>query len=258
MTRLSRRTMLCTTTAAIGLSAGCLADDASEPADDDGDDTDDNDSPTDGSEDDSDALGDAIEDLPDGLADGRTLPYQSPASTEPDITVLRDADRATDWLDDQGSLRDAEAVATFIDETDFETSILVSLSDEAPTPCYEVVLESIAIEAGESGDGDSSVGETDTSGSDDRNADEDEKLVLEAAVHETAEDQVCAQSITTVGRLVRVTFESEPLTTVSATLVGHDGSTYGATMGSDSGSASASSTVESEWGTGSESQSSDS
>ncbi|MFA9415396.1 hypothetical protein [Natrinema sp. HArc-T2] len=257
MTRLSRRTMLCTTTAAIGLSAGCLADDASEPADDDGDDTDDNGSPTDGTEDDPDALGDAIEELPDGLADGRTLTYQSPASGEPDITVLRDADRATDWLDDRGSLHDAETVATFIDETDFETSILVSLSDAAPTPCYEVVLESIAIDAGESGD-DSATGETETSGSDEHSAVEDDALVLEAAVHETAEDQACAQSITTVGQLVRVTFDSEPLTTVSATLVGHDGSTYGATMGSDSGSASASSTVESEWGSGSESQSPDS
>ncbi|MFD1564638.1 hypothetical protein ACFR99_13940 [Haloarchaeobius amylolyticus] len=233
--------MLCATTAAIGLSAGCLADGTSQPADDDGDNTDDNGSPTDDSEADPDALGDAIEDLPDGLADGRTLPYHSPDSSEPDITVLRDADRATDWLDDRGSLRNADAVAAFIDQTDFETSILVSLSDEAPTPCYEVILESIAIDTGEGGD-DSSAGENETSGSDD----EDEELVLEATVNETAEDQACAQSITTVGQLVRVTFESVPLTTVSATLVGHDGSTYGATMGSDSGSASASTTVESE------------
>jgi len=252
--------MLCTTTAIVGLSAGCLADDTSQPADDDGDDAtdDDNGSPTDNTENNPDPVGDAIEDMPDGLADGRTLTYQSPASGEPDITVLRDADRAAEWLDERGSLRNADAAATFIDATDFETSILVSLSDEAPTPCYEVVLEAIAIEAGESSDGDSSAGEPKTSDSDGRNADEDETLVLEAAVHETAEDQVCAQTITTVGRLVRVTFESEPLTTVSATLVGHDGSTYGATMGSDSGSASASSTVESEWGSGSESQSSDS
>ncbi|MGM0388203.1 MAG: hypothetical protein ACQEP0_06745 [Natrinema limicola] len=250
--------MLCTTTAAIGLSAGCLADDASQPADDDGDDAtdDDNGSPTDGSEDDPDPVGDAIEDLPDGLADVRTLTYQSPASSEPDITVLRDAERAAEWLDEREALHNADAVATFIDATDFETSILVSLSDEAPTPCYEVVIEAITIEAGESSD--SSAGETETSDSDEHSVAEDETLVLEAAVHETAEDQVCAQSITTVGRLVRVTFESEPLTTVSATLVGHDGSTYDTTMGSDSGSASASSTVESEWGSGSESQSSDS
>ncbi|ELZ24747.1 hypothetical protein [Natrinema limicola] len=252
--------MLCTTTAAIGLSAGCLADDASQPADDDGDDAtdDDNGSPTDGSEDDPDPVGDAIEDLPDGLADVRTLTYQSPASSEPDITVLRDAERAAEWLDEREALHNADAVATFIDATDFETSILVSLSDEAPTPCYEVVIEAITIEAGESSDSDSSAGETETSDSDEHSVAEDETLVLEAAVHETAEDQVCAQSITTVGRLVRVTFESEPLTTVSATLVGHDGSTYDTTMGSDSGSASASSTVESEWDSGSESQSSDS
>ena len=255
MTRPSRRTVLCSTAAVVGLSAGCLADDETPSDDDDPADSDDG-SPND-TEDGPDAVGDTIDDLPDGVADGRTLSYQFPASTEPDITVLRDADSATDWLDDRGSLRDAETISTFVDDTDFETSILVSLSAEAPTPCYEVVLESVDIEAGESVDSGSPGGETNTD-STDRSADEDEELVLEAAVNETDDGGACAQVITTVGRLVRVTFESEPLTTISATIVGHDGSTYGVTMGSDSGSASASTNVESEWESGSESQSSDS
>ena len=256
MTRPSRRTVLCSTVAVVGLSAGCLGDDESPSDDDEPADSDDG-SP-DSTEDGPDAVGETIEELPDGLADGRTLAYQSPTSTERDITVLRDADTATDWLDDRESLRDAETVATFIDETDFETSLLVSLSAQAPTPCYEVVLESVDISTGVDAESGSPGGETETTDDTDGNTDTNEKLVLEAAVNETDDAEACAQVITTVGRLVRVTFESEPLTTVSATLVGHDGATYGVTIGSDSGSASASSTVESERGSGSESQSSDS
>lgn len=256
MTRPSRRAVLCSTVAAVGLSAGCLGD--GEPPSDDDDPADSNDGSPNSTEDGPDPVGDAIEELPDGLSDGRTLAYQSPTSTERDITVLRDADSATDWLDARESLRDAETVATFVDETDFETSILVSLSAQTPTPCYEVSLESVDISTGEDIESGSPGGEAETNGSTDGNATEDEELVLEAAVTETDAAEVCAQVITTVGRLVRVTFESEPLTTVSATLVDHDGSTYGVTVGSDSGSAFASSTVESEHGSGSESQSPDS
>jgi len=237
MTCPSRRTVLCSTAVVVGLSAGCLADE--ETLSDDDDETTDGDdgSQTDGTKNDSEAIGDAIEDLPDGLADGRTLPYQFPASTEPDIEVLQDADSATNWLEERASLRDADAVSTFIDKTDFETSMLVSLSAETPTPCYEVVLESIGIESSDGGDDSSHSGADETTGEE---GDGEDTLVLEAAVNETDDSEACAQVITTVGRLVRVTFESEPLTTISATLVDHDGSTYDVTMGSDSGSASAS------------------
>ncbi|MFB1062896.1 hypothetical protein ACEWFR_03090 [Natrinema sp. H-ect4] len=256
MTRPSRRTLLGSTATLIGLSAGCIADGTGSPTDDDDDrnDADEGSPAPDSNESDPKSVGEDgdIEDLPNGVADYRTLAYQyGSSSTESDVGLLRDADDAANWLEERFP-SDTESLDKFIDETNFETSILVSLESTTPTPCYEIVLESIDIVESDGEDDTGTDGDDESDGEDDDGTDE---LVLEAAVRDTsAEDEVCAQSIATVGRLVRVTFETEPLTTISATIVGHDGSTSSVSMASDSASASESTSVDSTSGSGSNSQ----
>ncbi|WP_226041334.1 hypothetical protein [Natrinema sp. DC36] len=255
MTCPSRRTLLCSTATLIGLSAGCIADGSESPSDDDDDrnDADEGSPSPDGAESDPESVGEdgEIEDLPDGVAEYRTLAYQYGSEpTESDVGLLRDADDAANWLEERFP-SDTEPLDEFVDETDFETSILVSLESNAPTPCYEMSLESIDIveSDGEDDTGTDGDDESDEGGDDDGT----DELVLEAAVRDTsAEDEVCVQSIATVGRLVRVTFETEPLTTLSATIVGHDGSTTGVSMASDSASASESTSTDSESDSGSD------
>ncbi|PGF14754.1 hypothetical protein CP556_00550 [Natrinema sp. CBA1119] len=256
MTRPSRRTLLGSTATLIGLSAGCIADGTGSPTDDDDDrdDADEGSPAPDSNESDPKSVGEDgdIEDLPNGVAGYRTLAYQyGSSSTESDVGLLRDADDAANWLEER-SPSDTESLDEFVDETDFETSILVSLESTTPTPCYEIDLESIDVVESDGEDDTGTDGDDESEGGgDDDGTDE---LVLEAAVRDTsAEDEVCAQSIATVGRLVRVTFETEPLTTISATIVGHDGSTSSVSMASDSASASESTSVDSASGSGSDS-----
>jgi len=65
--------------------------------------------------------------LPDALA------YQNgSSSTESDVGLLRDADDAANWLEERFP-SDTESLDKFIDETNFETSILVSLESTTPT-----------------------------------------------------------------------------------------------------------------------------
>ncbi|QLK25233.1 hypothetical protein HYG81_14190 [Natrinema zhouii] len=259
MTRPSRRTLLCSTATLVGLSAGCLADGSESPSDnnDDRSDADEGSPSPDEAESDPESVGEDgdIDDLPDGVADYRTLAYQyGSESTESDVGLFRDADDAANWLEERFP-SDTEPLDEFVDRTDFETSILVSLESDTPTPCYEIVLESIDIVESDGEDDTGTDGDESDEGGDDDGTDE---LVLEAAVRNTsAEDEVCVQSIATVGRLVRVTFETEPLTTVSATIVGHDGGTASVSMASDSASASESTSVDSASGSGSDSQSGD-
>ncbi len=266
MTRPSRRTLLSSTAGLLALSAGCIADGTDESPDED-------DEGADPTEDDPGSDDDGTEDLPGEVTDYETQAYQYPTESETTtVDLVREADDATEWLETR-ALSDADPLADFVDDTDFETSILVSLESEAPNPCYDLVLESIdvrPIEDGETDDGNetdegsktddgsetegddaSADGETDT---DAPGGSADEELVLEATVRDTAdENEACTPVITTVGRLVRVTFETEPLTALSATVVDHEGNTSGASMRSDSTSASESTSVESGDGSGAES-----
>ncbi|WMT08621.1 hypothetical protein NP511_03065 [Natrinema thermotolerans] len=255
MTRPSRRTLLSSTAGLLALSAGCIADGTDDSPDD-------NDESDDPSEDDP-GSDDGSEDLPEEVTGYETQNYQFSTDTETSsVDLVRDADDATEWLETR-TLSNVDPLASFVDDTDFETSILVSLESEAPNPCYELVLESIDVQPIEDdetdeeyetdGDGDPSGsstggdGETDSDGTD---GSADKELVLEAGVRDTAdENEACTPVITTVGRLVRVTFESEPLTALSATVVDHEGNTSGASMRSDSASASESTSVESDDGT---------
>lgn len=261
MTRPSRRTLLSSTAGLLALSAGCIADGTDDSPDD-------NDESDDPSEDDP-GSDDGSEDLPEEVTGYETQNYQFSTDTETSsVDLVRDADDATEWLETR-TLSNVDPLASFVDDTDFETSILVSLESEAPNPCYELVLESIDVQPieddetdegnetddGSETDGDDEPsssstggdGETDSDGTD---GSADKELVLEAGVRDTAdENEACTPVITTVGRLVRVTFESEPLTALSATVVDHEGNTSGASMRSDSASASESTSVESDDGT---------
>ncbi|OLZ42684.1 hypothetical protein A6E15_09530 [Natrinema saccharevitans] len=231
----------------LALSAGCIADGTDDSPDEDESDDPNEDDP--GSDDD-----DGSEDLPGEVTGYETQKYQSPTDAETaTVDLVRDADDATEWLETR-TLSDTDPLTGFVDDTDFETSILVSLESEAPNPCYELVLESIdvrPIEDDETDDGDddpssSSAGGDDETDSDGTDGSADEELVLEGTVQDTAdENEACTSVITTVGRLVRVTFESEPLTALSATVVDHDGNKSGASMRGDSASASESTSVES-------------
>lgn len=253
MTRPSRRTLLGSTATLIGLSAGCIADDTGSPAGDDDDRNDaDEGSPL------ADGEPESTEALPDGLANYGTMAYQystdsaaSQHETESSayrVEPVRDGDRTKTWLESR-SLFDSESVTEFVGETDFETSILVAFEADVSTPCHEIVLDSIDIEDAED--------ERTSDGSGDGTDGADDELVLEASVRETSsEDGLCAQSIASIGLLVRVTFDSEPLTALSATITGPDGSA-GISMASDSASASRSTSGESESGSGSDTQSDD-
>ncbi|ELY89825.1 hypothetical protein [Natrinema altunense] len=209
MTAPSRRALLCGTASVIALSAGCLGDDAE-------------DSPSNETETDGDSGAPSSDDDPEDGGDGdgqatelagsdsRTYRY-SKRSTSPQLNLLGDDDSATDWLAERD--RTADSLETFVDETDFETSILVSLEAGAPTPCHELALESIAAE--------------------------DEQVVLDGAVRETSDDdEACITQETTVGRLVRATFDGQRLTTVSATIEDRNGESRQLSVSHDTASES--------------------
>ncbi|AFO58654.2 MULTISPECIES: hypothetical protein [unclassified Natrinema] len=210
----SRRALLCGTASVIALSAGCLGDDA-EDSPTDGNETDDNGDPGTPSGDD-----DNPEDSDDGdeqateLAGSDSRTYRYPTrSTSPGLHLLEDDDEATTWLAERD--RTADSLETFVDETDFETSILVSLEAGAPNPCHELALESTAVE--------------------------DEQVVLDGAVSETSDDdEACIAQETTVGRLVRATFDGQRLTTVSVTIVDRNGESHQLSVSHDTASESTS------------------
>lgn len=219
----SRRTILSSSVAVLGLSAGCIADDNGSGSTSDGNGDGGNDTADDEHSTGESGEGDAGSDdftLPDGLSGYATHAHQSPErSTSPDVSLLLDTPSADDWLAERDSTSDG--LSEFVDETDFGTSVLVSLEAGAPDPCHELALEGIGID--ESGDG-------------------DDALTLEARVREApgSEDKACIARETTVGRLVRVSFESDRLTTVAASIVDRNGTEHGIGVSSDSASASAS------------------
>ncbi|MDS0477548.1 hypothetical protein [Natrinema sp. 1APR25-10V2] len=221
MTRPSRRSLLCGTASMLALSAGCLADGPGSASNDDGNGNGDDESEPDGNEsptDDENAVGD---DLPDGLASYDAQPLQHPAqSSSPDAALLLGADDANDWLTEREL--QSEPHTDFVDETDFETSVIVALEAGAPNPCHELILDGIDIDEGDEGE-------------------DDDELVLDAAVRDTSDpNEACTAQVVTVGRLVRATFESDRLTRVSATIIDSDGQEHGFGIASESSSGSAS------------------
>lgn len=204
----SRRTVLGGTVSLLAFSAGCLSDGPGSESSGNRD-GDDDASPDDGKPD----------DLPDGLADYETRTFtHADRSTSPTVESFQSRDPAENWIAERESTSDS--LSEFVDATDFEMSILVSLEAGAPDPCHELTLDLIDID--ESGDG-------------------DETLVLEGTVREASdENEACMTRETTVGRLVRATFESAPLTSVSANIVDRNGQKHGVGISSQSSSATAS------------------
>ncbi|WP_152421072.1 hypothetical protein [Natronolimnohabitans innermongolicus] len=123
--------------------------------------------------------------------------------TEPDGALLSAADRTLEWLGD----RDLDdEYADFVDATDFESADVVALEADAPTRCYELVLEAASLDG--------------------RGA-----LDLEAAVSdESTEDELCGEAEQTVGLLVRTPVASD---SVSATLTDRDGDDHSIELSAD-------------------------
>ncbi|ELY38457.1 hypothetical protein [Natronorubrum tibetense] len=212
MTESSRRTLLCASAGLLTLSAGCLdefggATSDDSPADDD---SDGNGPGSSGNETDSTATGD-LESTDNVSFDHTDVPM------EPEATLVTSADRADRWLDDHEFADDV--IPEFVEETLFEESVLIALESDAPTLCYEMVLEEVTLE------------ETDESD------DGDAQLSLDAAViDESDDDEVCAQQMIAVGQLVRATFDGEPATSASVTIDDADGETHEFTIDVESDS----------------------
>ncbi|WP_254523291.1 hypothetical protein [Natrinema caseinilyticum] len=226
MTHPSRRSLLCSTASIVALSAGCIADDPGSASNGDGGSGGDGGSDGDGSNDgDNGNETDGTDGSPengagDELADCETRPFQYPERSEsPDVALLLDQTDGDHWLAEREPQPDA--VTEFIDATDFEASVIVALEAGAPNPCYGLVIDELDIDDG------------------DANTEDDDALSIDAAVRGTSdESRACTQQIVTVGRLVRATFESEPLTRVSASVVDQNGQEHGIGIASESASAS--------------------
>ncbi|QSW98687.1 hypothetical protein [Haloterrigena alkaliphila] len=227
MTDRSRRTVLCGTAGLVALTAGCLDQmgTSGNGENDDGN----GDSPSD------DGPGSAGSDgeSDDGTGSSSLETYDATAFTrnkpvDPAGTLFVDADRADSWLAERGL--DEEEYLEFVADTVFDDSVLLALEAEAPQLNYELALETVAVDApteeGRDGDGD-----------------HEGTLTIEAAVTETSDDEgssdVGGTQMISVGQLVRATFDGEPLTEASVTIVGHDGTSHEFGMAVDSSSESA-------------------
>lgn len=223
MTHRSRRTILCGAAGLVALSAGCL-DEAGVSDDDENGLDDPNGTDNENGTGDPGAGGNGDEDdTSNASSDGDgeseaidTVSFSSAAgpSSEPDAALFVSSTRATDWLDGRGL--DDERLTEFVDETDFERSVIVALAADAPNACYELTLEERTLEDEET----------------------DADLGLEAAVSdESAGEMGCAQVVTLVGQLVRAPIADGP--TVSVTIIDRHGAEYERGMAADSDSESA-------------------
>lgn len=258
----TRRALLCGASGALALAAGCISDleresDPGSDTDAGADDGTNADPEPNGDADetgDGDDGGDGENESADGDSDG-SLDYDavrfrhSETPTDPDAALLRDPDDADDWLAERGLEAD-DAVDAFVADTDFANATLVSLEADAPSHCYELVLEEVAFDADGAGETAESTDDDDDGGDDPNETVSDGEgegegagddgiadgtLELEAEVRDTAADnEVCAQALTTVGVLVRASVDSEPVAELSAQLVDDDGSEHGLGVGTAS------------------------
>ncbi|WP_247000316.1 hypothetical protein [Halosolutus gelatinilyticus] len=205
--RRSRRDVLCATTGVLALTAGCLAENDPQASDD----TDNGSKDGDGQSESGDGGDGESEDGSESEFDAyETQQFSSPdVPTEPDVAMHLDREDAEAWLAERDL--DEESLTEFVTETSFDESMLVALEADAPTPCYALVLDGIALE--------------------------DETLTIDAAVRdESADDEMCAQQETTVGLLVRATPPGGPVNELSATIVDRNGTEHGFGVGVDSAS----------------------
>ncbi|ADB60558.1 hypothetical protein Htur_1673 [Haloterrigena turkmenica DSM 5511] len=215
MTDRSRRTILCGTAGLFALTAGCL--DEMDVASENGDPDDDpegatgDDDPDDGTE-------------PSSIETYDTVSYTRNEAVDPTGELFVDAGGADSWLIERGL--DEEQYVDFVDDTLFDDSILLALEAEAPQLNYELELETVALDApaDQGGDDETEDGEEAHGAS----------LAIKAVVTEAADGEesndVGGTQVISVGKLVRVTFDGEPVTTAAASIVDHHGDSHGFTM----------------------------
>lgn len=212
MTDRSRRTILCGAAGVVALAAGCL-DEADVSGTPNGtDDTDD----ADPDESDPEAAASDGSGEDDGLESSDAVSFDHNQPREADATLLTDADRALSWLADRSL--EAERYTAFVDETTFDDSVLLGLEATGPSLDYELALETVTVED-----------------------DGDPTLVVEAAVRGESDGEsggLSGQQLIGVGQLVRATFDGEPATDASVTIVGSDGESTEKTLAVDSASES--------------------
>ncbi|EMA35117.1 hypothetical protein C446_13204 [Halobiforma nitratireducens JCM 10879] len=222
---------------ALAAVAGCLGDGFDEESDPDGGEPDedepgngtgdddengngngDDEEGSDGDEDEDEDVDKDVDedDLQSGDGNGfsyEALGYQFPDYPDsPEASLLRDEDDADDWLEDghDAGGGNTSDLAEFLDETSFDESVVVPLEARGSDLCHEMVLREVDLE--------------------------DETLSVEAKVSDGRDDdgfEACAEQVTGVGRLVRVTFEDDPVTELSATIVDQDGQEHGISTASD-------------------------
>ena len=136
------------------------------------------------------------------LADYETFTY-SVGQGETDAEALFSKSDADDVIDDsQVSTETSKEIDGFLEETDFETSKIVFLSVETPTPCYDLEIETVDVD--------------------------DDGVVIEAgAVEEDREDEACPFVIQYLQTLVRMEFEGEVPTSGSVRLTDGSGKSHG-------------------------------
>ncbi|MDQ2048984.1 hypothetical protein RBH26_00645 [Natronolimnohabitans sp. A-GB9] len=186
MTRRSRRTVLSGTAGIFVLAADYFGDRIFDGETDEESDHGSEESPT---------VVESVDDVP--------ITDTAGPESGPDGKLFCDADDVLEWLTRYD--RDDEEYTEFVDVTDFETSVIVALEADAPTPCHELSLEESAFEQ--------------------RDESEEPSLELEAAVREEEGDEtVCPQVESVVGRLIRAPIADEP--SVSVTIVDRHGENH--------------------------------
>ena len=213
----SRRGLLTGTAGTIALFAGCIGDDPSGadggtnddgPTDDEtstddeeSDDGADNGENEDTEADDSAETDDEDEDKGGNWDESPSIEDAAFTTTEPRsepaATLLSDREDVDAWLEDRDVGEEAE---TFLEETAFDEASLVALEARGPNLCYDLGLESAALEAG--------------------------AIRLEAVADDGDDADSCAQQEVTVGRLVRVSEGGEPINEGTVTIVDRGGDAH--------------------------------
>lgn len=222
MTDRSRRTILCGAAGLVALTAGCL-DEMNASGNGENGDGEPEGATSDGDPDDGTG--------PSSVETYDTVSYTRNEAVDPAGELFVDATGVDSWLADRGL--EAERYTDFVDDIAFDDSILLALEAEAPQLNYELELESVMVVALTGEEVDEGDGEEDHEGT----------LNVEAVVTEMSDDEsggVGGTQMISVGQLVRVTFDGEPPSEASVTIVDHDGDSHGFGVAVESASESAS------------------
>lgn len=226
MTDRSRRTILCGAAGLVALTAGCL-DEMNASGNGENDD----DGEPEGATSDGDPDGGTGT---SGVETYDAVSYTRNEAVDPTGELFADATGVDSWLAERGL--DGEQYVDFVDDTLFDDSILLALEAEAPQLNYELDLETVAVDVPADGGGDDEP--------EDGEEDHEATLAIRAVVSEMTDGEgsagVGGTQMISVGKLVRVTFDGEPVTEAAASIVDHHGDSHGFSMTVESASESAS------------------